>query len=160
MEALAWIALILFSFLGLLGVVLPGLPGTILLFVGALIHKILLPAILSWWVVAICAVGALLAWMIDLLGSAAGAKWGGASKYGIGFAVLGAVVGLFFAPIGILVGPLLGAFLGEWLVARRSLEQATRSSAGTGIGILVSTVLRLFLTVALLAALVIDCFLV
>jgi uncharacterized protein YqgC (DUF456 family) len=56
--------------------------------------------------------------------------------------VLGGVVGLFFAPIGILIGPFAGALLAE-LSLRRDLEAARRAGFGATLGLLLGSVAKL-----------------
>jgi len=157
-EVIAWLALIVFFAVGMIGVILPGIPGFALIFLGVLIHKLLLPHYLSWWVVAVTGVTIFVSWGIDLLGTSIGAKWGGASRAGIVGALIGAVVGLFFGVPGIVLGPIVGAFTGEMVHARRTVREASVAGVGAGVGIAISTVLRGLLAIFLLGLVLIDCF--
>lgn len=133
---------------GILGTVLPALPGVPLVFAGMLLA--------AWagdfeqvsgWTLAVLAVLTLLSLGIDFLATMLGAKRVGASRPALAGAVLGTFVGLAFGVAGIFVGPFVGALLGEliWLrgVGGRELGQATRVGLGTWLGIVVGTVLKL-----------------
>jgi uncharacterized protein len=155
MEAIAWIVLILLCMLGMLGVLLPGLPGSALIVIGAVIHKLILPNYLHWGVITAIGVLALLAWVIDFLGFVLGAKWGKASKYGLLGATIGGLVGFTFPPLGFLIFPIAGAFVGE-IVAYRTLPDAARVGVFTGLGMGVSLMIRLGLAALSVLIVVID----
>lgn len=157
-EALVWALAALLIIVGLSGIVLPGVPGTVLIFTAALLHKLVLPRYLSWTSVAAAAVLPLLDLGVSGLGAVAGARWGGATRAGLIGAGIGLAVGLFFGPLGMVLGPLLGAVTAEMAVSRRGMEEAGRAALGAGLGILASTAARLGLGLALTAWLMIDCF--
>jgi len=157
MEIFAWVLLIVLVVVGLAGMILPGVPGTALILLGAIIHRLILPMYISWVVIVILGFGVALSWAIDFFGSTMGAKWGGASRWGILGAMAGAIIGIFFFPFGLVLGPLIGAFLGELIAARANLKQATRAGVGAGLGIAISTVLRGLLALILVCLLIFDC---
>jgi uncharacterized protein len=135
---------------GVLGIVLPALPGVPLVFAGMW---------LAAWAgdyqqvgattVAILAVLAVLSLGIDLLGTLLGAKRVGASRLALVGAAVGTVAGLFFGIVGILVGPFAGALAGEFLHGRK-VGQAARVGAGTWLGIVIAAALKLGLAFAML----------
>lgn len=153
----AWIILSAFAVAGVAGSVLPALPGIALIFAGVLIHKLLLPDVLSGWVVAFVGVSVFLSWGIDFIGSAVGARWGGATRWGLIGAAAGGLVGLFFGLPGLILGPVAGAFIGELLAAGRGVFAATRAGVGAGMGLALSTALRLALALLCVALIVVDC---
>jgi uncharacterized protein YqgC (DUF456 family) len=129
MNTVLWIISVLLVIAGLIGIVLPMLPGTILVFAGLLVaawadgfERV------GWGVVAILGALTALSFIVDVLASGAGAKRTGASRQAVVGALTGTVVGLFFGLIGILIGPFIGAVAGEFL-ARRDLLRAGRASA-------------------------------
>jgi len=63
-------------------------------------------------------------------------EWFGGSRWGALGALIGGVVGMFFMPFGLLVGPLLGAVIGEMTVARRETKPAMISGVGSVVGTL------------------------
>jgi uncharacterized protein len=140
---------------GLLGTILPALPGLPLVFAGML---------LAAWaggfeqisVTTVVVLGALTAvsLLVDFWATAIGAKRVGASRTAIVGAVLGTFAGLFFGPLGLFAGPFVGALLGE-LLARRGIDRArlghaTRVGIGTWIGIVFGIALKLMLAFAMI----------
>lgn len=129
--------------IGLAGTLLPILPGVPLIFVGLLVAA---------WADNFQHVGALalsilgvltvLAIAADFLASALGAKKLGASPKAVAGATIGAIVGIFFGLPGIVLGPFLGAVIGE-LSAKRELLQAGKSGLGTWLGLLLASVAKL-----------------
>lgn len=136
--------------IGLVGVVIPALPGLPLAFIGMW---------LAAWaggyqeigVVTLVALGVLtlLSLAIDLLSTLFGAKRVGASKLAVFGAAVGTLLGLFFGVIGIFIGPFVGALLGEYVHGRR-IGQATRVGFGTWLGIILGTALKIALAFAML----------
>ncbi len=134
-EPILWVTLLV-MFLGLLGSVLPGLPGVPLIFAAVLVYAYVTGfEAVGALVLVLLGFFALLAFIADLLFTAYGARRFGASNWGtIGGAIgglVGALLGaLFFgvgALFGLLVGSIAGVFAGEYLRRRQRT-----SSAGEG----------------------------
>lgn len=85
----------------------------------------------------------------DFLASALGAKKLGASPKAVVGATLGAIVGMFFGLPGLVLGPFVGAVVGE-LSAKRELLQAGKSGLGTWLGLLLASVAKLTLSFLML----------
>ncbi len=134
---LAWPICILLLVVGFVGAFFPIIPGLPIMALGVIIHKLMLPEVLSWWTVAVFIVTAVLAYILDFAATAFTSKLAGASKAGIYGALLGEIIGIFFALPGILLGPFVGALLGEWLISKRTFRQALKSGAGAALGLLV-----------------------
>lgn len=135
-EPILWVTLLV-MFLGLLGSVLPGLPGVPLIFAAVLVYAYVTSfEVVGALVLVLLGFFALLAFIADLLFTAYGARRFGASNWGtIGGAIgglVGALLGaLFFgvgALFGLLVGSVAGVFAGEYLRRRERT-----SSAGEGV---------------------------
>jgi uncharacterized protein YqgC (DUF456 family) len=132
--ALLWTLAVALIAIGLVGVVLPAVPGTILIFAGLL---------LGAWADGFTRVGAgtlvvlgLLAaasYGIDFAAAALGAKRLGASQRAMAGAALGTLLGLMFGLPGLIVGPFLGALLGE-LTMNRDLIRASRMGVAAWVG--------------------------
>ncbi len=122
--------------LGIIGTVMPALPGAPVVFVGLLIaawaegfQKV------GWFTLSLLAVLTLLSFVVEFLASSLGAKRVGASWAALFCAAVGAIVGLFFGLPGFILGPFVGAVAGEY-AARRNWRQASRVGLGTWIGML------------------------
>lgn len=139
------IVALLLVVIGLVGTVLPMLPGVPLVFAG-----LWLAAWVSGYMmvgkitIAILGVLMLISLVVDFAATALGARRVGASRQAITGAVIGTVVGVFFGLPGLLIGPFVGAVAGE-LSAQRSLEQATVVGVATWIGLLLGTIAKLAL---------------
>ena len=66
----------------------------------------------------------------------------GGTKYGVIGAGLGLLLGFFFPPLGILIGPFVGAFVGE-LFKNNNTRIAFKSALGSFVGFLVSTLMKI-----------------
>ena len=120
---------------GLVGLLLPVLPGPPLVFAGLLIAAWAEDfAYVGTGTLTLLAVLALLTYAVDFAATALGAKRFGASKRAVLGAAVGALVGLFFGLPGILLGPFIGAVIGE-LTAQRGLGDAGRAGIGATIGL-------------------------
>jgi len=153
MEIVAWVVLVLGLVCGPLGAFVPVVPGSLLPVAGALIHKLILPQYISWWTIAALAAIAILERVVDFVGTLVGAKWAGATRWGLFGAVIGGIAGLFppFFPWGLLVGPMIGAFVAEIVFARRGMADSARAGAGAGVGYGISLAARLALALLMIA---------
>ncbi len=136
--------------IGLVGTLLPVLPGTPIVFAGMLLaawaddfHRI------GIFTVIVLAVLTVLAMTIDFIAGLLGAKRVGASKPAILGAAIGTFIGMFFSLPGLLIGPFAGALIGEWL-RHRDLANAARVGVGTWIGMVAGAIFKLVLTFAML----------
>ncbi len=136
LAVLSWILVIILVLGGFVGTALPILPGTVLIFLGALAHYFLIgpPDTLEILGLSILLILVIVSYIIDFAGGAVGAKWFGASKWGAIGALVGGVAGFFFMPLGLLVGPLAGAVIGELAFAKKAIKPATKSGVGTVVG--------------------------
>jgi uncharacterized protein YqgC (DUF456 family) len=80
--------------------------------------------------------------VVDIVATALGAKRTGASKAALLGAMLGSIVGLFLGLPGIVIGPFVGALLGEFAV-RRDWSQAGRAGLGTWLGLALGTAVKI-----------------
>lgn len=147
---LLWLGVALLVVGGLVGAVVPALPGVPLVFAGLwLAAWIDGYARVSGLTVGILGALTVLALALDLLASVLGAKRVGASRQAIAGAALGALVGIFFGLPGIVLGPFVGAVAGE-LVARGSLARAADVGVATWMGLLFGTLAKLALSLTML----------
>lgn len=138
---------------GLVGIVLPGLPGALLMVGGVfLIGWAGNFAVVGWPTIAIAAVLGLGITAVDWLAGLMGAKAFGASRWAMLGGAVGLVAGLFFGLPGVLLGPAVGAFAFE-LVKDPDLEQAAKSGVGALLGFLVGSVTKVVFAFILLGVL-------
>lgn len=143
MDTTALILAIIFFIAGLLGTILPLLPGAILIYGGMLLYGFLTKfAALDVYFFLLQGVVLVFIFLVDYLASAAGTRRFGGSKQAAWGAVLGAVIGLFFGPLGIIIGPFLGA-VGAELLRGIEMNQAIRAGFGTIVGILGGTIIKI-----------------
>tara|TARA_B000000557_G_scaffold241197_1_gene220563 strand:+ start:397 stop:1020 length:624 start_codon:yes stop_codon:yes gene_type:complete len=154
--SLAWGLLVSAAALGLLGVFVPVIPGAIVFFLGALIHKLMLPDVFAWWGIGAVGVLMIMDRVVDLFATALGSKWFGGTKWGIFGALAGGLIGLFFGVVGILIGPVIGAVVCELIWARRHPKEAAKSGLGAGLGFGLSVVGRMVIYFMMFGALVFD----
>jgi uncharacterized protein YqgC (DUF456 family) len=149
--ALLWIAATLLVAIGVVGVVLPGLPGIPLVLVGLVVGAWIDDfAYVGQGSLMVIALLALIATAAEFAASALGAKRAGAHRRAVIGAALGAVVGVFFALPGLLIGPFAGAVIGEFS-ARGSLARAGRVGLATWLGMLLGGAAKLALVLSMIA---------
>jgi uncharacterized protein YqgC (DUF456 family) len=150
-EAVYWTLAILLILIGLVGSVVPLLPGTTFILLGALLQKWLLPDTLSWMAVGWIIGFWVLSVLADIGCTMLGTRLFGGSKWGMAGATGGALAGMFFSLPGLILGSMFGAALAEKWKAKRSTDDALRSGAGAAVGFLLSTVAKLGCAVAMIA---------
>ena len=148
---LIWSLTFLLTLIGLAGVVIPLLPGTTLIFVAMIVHKLLLPGDVSWMVIGWIAGFWLLSVIVDFGGVLLGTRLFGGGKWGMVGAGGGALIGMFFSFPMLLLGTVLGAVAAEKLIAEKSNRASRLAGAGAAVGFLISTVGRLFCAFAMIA---------
>ena len=143
MDIALWILAFALIAIGLVGTVMPALPGPPLVLVGILLAAwIDRFAKIPGWVCAIVSVLALAAIAIDWIAGAMGARRVGASKWAVIGATLGAILGELSGLWGLIFMPLVGAAIGEF-IARQDLLRAGHVGLATWIGMLLGTVAKL-----------------
>src|SRR5437762_3141192 len=135
MELFWWLITIVLFAVGLIGTVLPVIPGTTIILAAAIIHRMMLGAekSIGWRSIAILLLLTLATYALDFLSGYFGAKYFGATKWGMFGAMLGALLGLFFGIVGLFIGPVIGAVLGEFIAGKRMID-AGRAGWGSLLG--------------------------
>lgn len=135
---------------GLIGSVLPVLPGPTLSWIGWLLlffvpdHKVTLTSVIVWGVLLI------IVSLLDNFGSTWLTSKMGGSKWGTRGCFIGMLVGLFcFPPIGLILGPFIGAFVGE-LIGNATTGRAFRVALISFVAFLLTTGLKLIYSGVLL----------
>ncbi len=142
MAPLLWIVAILMIVIGVIGTVMPAIPGVVFVFGGiALAAWIDDFTRVSAWTVGALALLALVGVAADYVAAALGAKRAGASNLAIVGAAIGTVAGVFTGLIGLLFMPLAGAAIGEY-IAQRDLRRAGKVGIATWLGLLIGTAVK------------------
>lgn len=145
-----WGLALVLILIGLIGTLLPVMPGALLVFLGMVAGAWADDfSRVGWTTLTVLALLTILFYVVDFLAGAYGARRLGASRWGVVGAILGALGGMFMGFIGIVVGPFIGAVAGE-LLARRGLAEASRAGAGAWLGLVLSIAARLALVFAML----------
>ena len=143
MDIALWILALVLIAAGLVGTVMPALPGPPLVLLGVLLAAwIDRFAKIPGYLCAILSALALAAMAIDWIAAAMGARRIGASRWAVIGATIGAVLGVLSGFWGLLFMPLVGAAIGEF-IARQDLLRAGQVGLATWIGMLVGTVVKL-----------------
>jgi uncharacterized protein len=147
---LLWTVAIVLVIVGLVGVVLPALPGTILIFAGLLVA--------AWadgftrvGVVTLVIIGIIGAasYGVDFVAAALGAQKLGASKRAMAGAALGTLLGLFLGIPGLILGPFVGAVAGE-LTAHRDWKRAGKAGLAAWVGFAIGTAVKVGIAFAMI----------
>jgi uncharacterized protein YqgC (DUF456 family) len=155
MAVLYWL-LVALMIVGVIGAVVPGIPGTSLVVVAIAIWGFVQGFAGLWIPIAVAITVLLLSVGVDLLATYWGAKKAGASKWGQIGAIVGLLLGFFgLLPalpfggplLGILIGPLAGAIIGEYLY-RRDLNLAVKAGVGIVVGSLIGNLIQALLAIA------------
>jgi uncharacterized protein len=142
-----WLVIgIIIMLVGIIGCFLPLLPGPPLCYIALLIQQLRSdPPFTSkflWIWAGITVVVTVLDYVIPLYGT----KRFGGSKYGIWGCTIGLIAGFWLGPLGIIIGPFVGAFIGE-IIANNNSNQALKAAWGSFAGFLFGTLLKLVVCV-------------
>jgi uncharacterized protein len=135
---------------GLFGSFLPVLPGPFLSWVGLLLLYLTEKIETNYWILGLTLIITLVITVLDYVIPAKGTKRFGGTKYGIWGTNIGLIVGLFFPPFGFVIGPFLGAFIGELIYNSNDKKSALKAAFGSFLGFLVSTFMKFMLCLSFL----------
>lgn len=147
--ALVIIALIM-GLVGLLGVFVPVLPGTVVSYIGLLCASftadstITIGQLILWGIVSLTVI------LLDYLLPGYFSKLFGGTKAGITGATIGTFLGIFFGIPGIIFGPFIGAVLGEISGSKTTLEQAVKVGFGSTLSFFVGTGIKFIAAIYML----------
>jgi uncharacterized protein YqgC (DUF456 family) len=153
--AILWASAIALIVIGVVGTVLPALPGAVLVFGGIVLA--------AWiddftrirpWVLVLLGVLTAMAWIVEYVAAVMGAKRVGASRFAIFGAAIGTVAGIFSGLWGLLFMPLVGAAIGEY-VAQRDARRAGKVGVATWIGLLVGSAAKVAIVLTMVGIFVV-----
>lgn len=140
-----FILALLLTIAGLIGAIVPALPGPPLSLAGLALIYWFFPGSISTSLLITMILLTVVAAALDYLAPILLTRVGGGSKQAVFFTTLGLVAGLFFMPMGLIVGPLIGAFVGEYSNSAR-LGKALWIAFLSFLSFLFTTVIKLILT--------------
>lgn len=146
---------LLFAVVGLLGAVLPVLPGTPVSFAALLMLLLCNGNEITTAQLVVAGVFALVITVVDYIAPIWFAKKSGGSKHGTWGATIGLVVGLFAGPVGVIVGPFLGALAGE-LIAGTPSSQAFKVAGMTFLAFMLTTGIKFVYAIVILVMTVVE----
>ncbi len=150
-----WVLAVLLTAAGLLGLVLPLLPGAPVLFAGLFAAAWAEDfTYVGWRTLTVLGCMALLTYVLDCAATAFGAGRFGASRRAIVGATIGTIIGLFFGLLGVVLGPFVGAVAGE-LTAWRSLQAAGRAGLGATMGLAIGAAAKLAVAISMVGVFVV-----
>ena len=157
MELFWWFFTIVLLAVGLIGSVLPAIPGATIILAAAVIHRIMLgpEKSLGWRALTVLVLLTLATYAIDVLSGYFGAKYFGATKWGTFGAIIGAIGGLFFGIIGLFVGPAIGAIAGEFIAGKRMID-AGRAGRGSLLGNIGGMIAKLVIALAMITIFLVN----
>ncbi|MCO7724810.1 DUF456 domain-containing protein [Myroides odoratimimus] len=133
---------------GLIGSILPALPGLPLSWVGILCLYLTKGVEMDHPILWVSFVVMIAISILDYIIPAQGTKKFGGSKYGVWGTNIGLVVGIFAPiPLGFIIGPFIGALVGELIYNSKEKGRALRAATGSLIGFLVSTFMKVVVSI-------------
>lgn len=145
-----WIILgIVLIIIGIIGSILPLLPGPPLAYFGLLIQQLRDPDPFSakflWIWAGIVVASLILDYIIPIWGTK---KFGG-TRYGVWGSALGFLLAFWLGPWGIIIGPFIGAFAGE-MIGGQDSRKSLRAAWGSFVGFLLGSLLKMIICFMLL----------
>ena len=150
MNLIWWFAAVVLIAVGLVGTVLPVIPGTTIILAAAVVHRVMVGPEkgMSWWALAVLVALTLVSYALEFASSYFGAKYFGATRWGVAGAVIGGILGLFTGFVTLLVLPIVGAIVGE-LIAGKQLVNAGKAGWGALLGNLAGMIGKLAIGLAM-----------
>lgn len=129
--------------IGIIGCIIPVIPGPPISFIGLLLLQLKTIPPFSARFLAIWAVITIGVTVLDYIVPAYGTKKFGGSRHGMWGSIIGLFFGLFFfPPFGIIIGPFAGAVIGE-MITGKEFNDALRSGFGSFLGFIAGTIMKL-----------------
>ena len=143
MDTTLGVIAIICGIVGLLGTIVPVLPGTIISYVGMLCisfssySELSSLTLVAWGIIAVAVI------VMDYVLPGYFSKKFGGTKAGTIGATVGTILGIFFGPLGIILGPFFGAVTGELLAEKLTFKQSLIVGFGSMMSFLVGTLFKL-----------------
>lgn len=156
LDIILWIAAVLLMGVGILGTVIPMIPGLPMIFAGAWLAAFIDHYDkINVWVVVLLGLLMLIGLAIDWIAQTMGAKKAGATKLGIVGSLIGTFVGIFTGLWGLIFMPLLGAAIGEF-IDHQDMLRSGKVGFATWLGMIIGTVVKLALAFTMIGVVIAD----
>lgn len=144
MKTLALVIAIIMFLIGLIGTILPALPGVLLIFGGMLVYGFMTGfASLSIWFFVMQLLVMAVIFIVDFIASAVSTKKYGGSRQAAFGAAVGTILGvIILGPLGIIIGPFAGSVAAEVLLGKE-IKQAVKVGFGSLVGVMGGTLFKL-----------------
>ena len=130
--------------LGLVGCILPMLPGPPVAYGGLILLHLTNYTQLSTTELIVCLILVIIVQVLDYIIPMLGTKYtGGGGKWANRGTLIGTLIGMFFLPWGIIVGPFVGAFIGEMIGRQIEPNQALKVGIGAMLAFIAGTGIKL-----------------
>jgi uncharacterized protein YqgC (DUF456 family) len=145
----AWLVTACLLILGLIGTLVPFLPGHLILFFAAVSHWLMLrhDSGVEWLTLVVLGFLLILSQVFEFLSGAAGTRWFGGTRWGAAGALIGGIAGIFFIPFGLILGPLIGS---------KEVRSATVSGVGSVLGTVAGMVVKIIVGVLMVVWFLVD----
>ena len=146
MEYVLLIISLILIFLGLLGSFLPVLPGPPLSWIGLLVLQFVPGVEMNYWLLSITFIITIVVVVLDYVIPAQGTKKFGGTSYGVWGTNIGLILGIVTpVPFGFIIGPFVGAFVGELIHNPNNTKGALKAASGSFIGFIASSFMKFVL---------------
>jgi uncharacterized protein YqgC (DUF456 family) len=144
LKTLALVLAIIMFLIGLIGTILPALPGVLLIFGGMLVYGFMTGfASLSIWFFVMQLLVMAVIFIVDFIASVVSTKKYGGSKQAAFGAAVGTILGvIILGPLGIIIGPFAGSVAAEVLLGKE-IKQAVKVGFGSLVGVMGGTLFKL-----------------
>ena len=147
MEVTLIIIALVAGIIGLIGVIVPVLPGTLLSYAGLVCMYFVEGSTITTTQMVVCGIISVIVVAIDFFLPGYFTKLFGGSKSGVNGATVGTIVGMFFGLPGIILGPFVGAVIGEMAGAKSEFDKALSVGLGSLLSFLVGSGIKLIVGV-------------
>ena len=156
--SIAWIVTVCLLVVGFIGRLVPFLPGHLIIFFAAVAHWLMLrgESGVEWWTVVVLGVLLTVSQVLEFMSGAMGTRWFGGTRWGAAGALIGGIVGMFFMPFGLILGPLIGSMLCEFVFAKKEVKPATVSGIGSVLGTVAGLIVKVVVGVMMIVWFLVD----
>lgn len=154
----AWLVTGCLLIAGFIGTLVPFLPGHLIIFFAAIAHWLMLrgDSGVEWWTFVVLGLLLAISQVLEFLSGAIGSRWFGGTRWGAAGALAGGIVGMFFMPFGLILGPLIGAMVCEFSFAKQEVKPATVSGVGSVLGTIAGLVVKMVVGVLMIIWFIVD----